>query len=82
MATWRLPTDCMVRVLSPDKGQEIYLFSERPDGLCDPGLKRPGRELDHSFPSNAEVKDELQLHLYSPIYHGEPYFIFKIPCST
>jgi hypothetical protein len=58
MATWRLSTDCMVRVLSPDRGQEVYLFSKLPDRLCGTRLKRPGREFDHSFTSNAEVKNE------------------------
>lgn len=69
----------MVRVLSPDNGQEIYLFSKRPDRLCDPGLVRPGREFYHPFPSNAEVKNELELRLYCPIYQGEPYFVLKYP---
>jgi hypothetical protein len=30
------------------------------------GIKRPGREADHSPPSSAEVKDWRQLHLHSP----------------
>jgi hypothetical protein len=31
------------------------------------GVKRPGREADHSFPSSAEVKEWVELHLHSPI---------------
>jgi hypothetical protein len=36
-----------------------------------PGEKRPGREADHSPPSSAEVKECVELYLYSPIrLHG------------
>ena len=31
-----------------------------------PGVKRPGRGVDHPQPSNADVKERVQLHLYSP----------------
>jgi hypothetical protein len=31
------------------------------------GIKRPGREADHSPPSSAEVKQCVELYLYSPI---------------
>jgi hypothetical protein len=31
-----------------------------------PGLKRPGREADHSPPSTAEVKERMELYLNSP----------------
>jgi hypothetical protein len=35
------------------------------------GIKRPGREADHSPPSNAEVKECVELYLHSPIpLHG------------
>jgi hypothetical protein len=30
------------------------------------GLKRPGREADHSPPFSAEVKECVELHLHSP----------------
>jgi hypothetical protein len=30
------------------------------------GVKRPGREVDHSFPSNAEVKQCAELYFHSP----------------
>jgi hypothetical protein len=30
-----------------------------------PGLKRPGRGVDHSTPSSAEVKERVELYLYS-----------------
>ena len=31
-----------------------------------PGVKRPGRGVDHSPPSSAEVKERVQLYHYSP----------------
>jgi len=31
-----------------------------------PGLKRPGRGVDHPPPSSAEVKERVELYLYSP----------------
>jgi hypothetical protein len=31
------------------------------------GVKRPGREVDHSPPSSAEVKECVELYLHSPI---------------
>jgi hypothetical protein len=31
-----------------------------------PGVKRPGREADHSHPCSAEVKEWMELYLYSP----------------
>jgi hypothetical protein len=35
------------------------------------GVKRPGREADHSPPSSAEVKECVELYLHSPIrIHG------------
>ena len=31
-----------------------------------PGVKRPGRGADHPHPSSAEVKERVELYLYSP----------------
>ena len=31
-----------------------------------PGVKRPGRDGDHPPPSSAEVKERVELYLYSP----------------
>jgi len=31
-----------------------------------PGVKRPGRGIDHPTPSSAEVKKRVELYLYSP----------------
>jgi hypothetical protein len=32
-----------------------------------PGVKRSGRGVDHPPPSSAEVKEEVELYLYSPL---------------
>ena len=31
-----------------------------------PGVKRPGRGVDHPTPSSVEVKERIELYLYSP----------------
>jgi len=31
-----------------------------------PGVKQPGRGVDHPTPSSAEVKERVELYLYSP----------------
>jgi hypothetical protein len=36
-------------------------------GAVSLGVKRPGREADHSPPSSAEVKEWVELYLHSPI---------------
>jgi hypothetical protein len=36
-----------------------------------PGVQRPGRGVDHPLSSNAEVKERVELYLYSPLgSHG------------
>jgi hypothetical protein len=35
-------------------------------GALSLGVKRPGREADHSPPSGAEVKECVELYLHSP----------------
>jgi hypothetical protein len=35
-------------------------------GLLCPGVKCPGRDVDHPPPSSAEVKERVELYLYSP----------------
>jgi hypothetical protein len=40
-------------------------------GALSLGVKRPGCEADHSYPSSAEVKEWMELYLHSPILlHG------------
>jgi hypothetical protein len=31
-----------------------------------PGVKRPGQGVDHSHPSNTDIKERVELYLYSP----------------
>jgi hypothetical protein len=51
-----------------------------------PGVKRPGRGVDHPHPSSAEVKEGAELYLYSPympLWLGQKQlcrFIPKILC--
>jgi len=57
-------------------GDEIFRTRpDRPWGLPSllhnryrvfPGVKRPGRGVDHPPPSSAEVKEKGELYLYSP----------------
>jgi hypothetical protein len=36
-------------------------------GALSPGVKRSGREADHSPPASAKVKKNVDLHIHSPI---------------
>jgi len=35
------------------------------------GKVRPGRAVDHSPPSSAEVKERVELYLYPPVGHNQ-----------
>ena len=35
-----------------------------------PGIKRPGRGVDHPLPPSAEVKERVELYLHSPCAFG------------
>jgi len=37
-----------------------------------PGVKRPGRGVDHPLPSRTEVKERVGLYLYSPYGNSWP----------
>jgi len=37
-----------------------------------PGIKRPGRGTDHTTPSSAEVKESVELYIYSPFGDSWP----------
>jgi hypothetical protein len=49
----------------PDRGKKFFATPQRPDRLwglffpiqCVPGVKRQGREADHSPPPKAEIKN-------------------------
>ena len=54
-----------------------------------PGVKRPGRGVDHPPPSSAEVKERVELYLYSPLglrglFQGElyPYLYLYSICTA
>jgi len=47
-------------------GSEAHSASYAMDTGCSPGVKRPGRGLDHTSLSSAEDKERVQLYLYSP----------------
>jgi len=42
--------------------------SAHPSRLSFPGVKRPGRGVYHPPPSSAEVKERVELYLYSPLW--------------
>jgi len=44
-----------------------------------PGLKRPGRGVDHPPPSSAEVKERVELYLYSPSGPSWPVIGWPLP---
>jgi hypothetical protein len=51
----------------------VQIFRTRPDQLWGPPsflpfpvVKRPGRGVDHPTPSSAEIKERVELYLYSP----------------
>jgi hypothetical protein len=46
-----------------------------------PGVKRPGRGVDHPLPSSAEVKERVELYLYSPSGHSWPVLGLTVPLS-
>jgi hypothetical protein len=54
----------------PGRGKRFFCTPQGPDrsyiqwvpGALSPGVRRPGREADHSLPSNAEVKNGRGLH--------------------
>jgi hypothetical protein len=77
LSSWMeiLSTTSKVRGSNPGGGE---IFSTRPDRPWGPpsllyngyrvipGVKRPGRGVDRPTPSSAEVKERVELYLYSP----------------
>jgi hypothetical protein len=79
----------MVRGSNPGGGE---IFSTRPDRpwgppsllyngyrVSFPGVKRPWRGVDHPPPSSAEVKERVQLYLYSPSGPSWPVLEWTLP---
>ena len=44
-----------------------------------PGVKRPGHGVDHPPPSSAEVKDRIELHIYSTSGPSWPFLGRTLP---
>jgi hypothetical protein len=44
-----------------------------------PGVKRPGHGADHPSPSSAEVKERVELYLYSPSGPSWPVIVLTLP---
>ena len=49
--------------------------------LSFPGVKRPGRGVDHPPLSSAEVKERVELHLYSPYGPSWPVLGWPLPLT-
>jgi hypothetical protein len=47
-----------------------------------PGVKRPGRGVDHPPPTSAEVKERVELYLYSPSGPSWPVLGRTLPFTT
>jgi hypothetical protein len=72
----RLATGWTIRGSNPERGEIFRTRPARPWGppsllyngyqVSFPGVKRPGRGVDHPPPSRAEVKERVELYLYSP----------------
>jgi len=52
---------------SAQTGPGTHPVSYTMDTVSFPGVKRSGRGVDHPPPSSAEVKERVELHLYSPM---------------
>jgi hypothetical protein len=56
-----------VRFSAPvQTGPEAHPASSKMSTESFPGVKRPGNGVDHPPPSSAEVKERVELYLYSP----------------
>jgi hypothetical protein len=64
-----------VRVSNPGEGDK---FCTRPDRSWSPpslpGLKRPGRAVNHAPTSSAEVKERLEPHIHSTSWPSWPFY--------
>jgi hypothetical protein len=71
-----LGTSHIIRKVNPGGGEIFRRRPDRPWGppsllyngyrVCFPGVKRPGRGVDHPPSSSASVKERVELFLYSP----------------
>ena len=75
-SVYRLATGWKVRGSNPGGGEIFRAGPDRSWGppsllyngyrVSFPGVKRPGRGVEQSLPSSAEVKEIVDLYLYSP----------------
>ena len=85
----RLATGWTVRRSNPGRGE---IFRTRPDRIWGPpsllyngywvsfpGVKQSGRGVDHTPTSSAEVKERLELYLYSPSGPSRPVHGWTLP---
>ena len=78
-----LTTGWTVRGLNPGSGKRVFSSRKGPDRLCGapsrfhfnlyrdslPGIKRPGRDVDHSPPPSTEIMNE-RSHTCTPPLHA------------
>ena len=89
-SAYRFDTGWKVRGSNPGRGGEI--FRTRPDWprgppsllyngyrVPSPGVKRPGRGVNHLHTSSAEVKERVELYLYSPSGPSWPVLGWALP---
>jgi hypothetical protein len=91
----------MIWCSSPGRGWEYFTTASKPalgptelpiqwiPGALSLGVKRPGREADHSPPSSAEVKEWVELYLHSfntPSWRGAQFektqgqlYLYRLP---
>jgi hypothetical protein len=64
--------DWTVQGSNPGRGEIFHTSSGAHPASCNmairslPGVKRPGRGVDHPPPSSPEVVERVELYLYSP----------------
>jgi len=56
----------------PDQPWALPSFLYNGYWVSFPGLKQPGRGIDHPPPSSAKVKERVELYLYSPSGPSRP----------
>jgi len=57
-------------------GPGAHLASYNGYRVSFPGVKRPGRGVDHPSPSSSEVKERIELYLYSSSGPSLPVYIY------
>jgi len=68
------------RFSAPDQaGPGVHPASYTMGTVSFPGVKGPGRGVDHPFPSGAEVKEREELYLYSPSGRSWPVLGCTLP---